>query len=109
VISSATWKSPSLDPLPGGREPSAGVTVEENVVSCGSRENPGFFASVDIMWQELGIAFCLLLVLEGILPFLCPRLWREAAAQLARLSDRRLRLMGLTSMLLGTALLYLLH
>jgi hypothetical protein len=64
------------------------------------------------MWQELGIAFCLLLVLEGILPFLCPRLWRGAAAQLAqlaRLSDRRLRLMGLASMLLGTALLYLLH
>ena len=61
------------------------------------------------VWQELGIAFCLLLVLEGILPFLYPRLWRGAVAQLAQLSDRRLRLMGLTSMLLGTALLYLLH
>jgi uncharacterized protein YjeT (DUF2065 family) len=85
------------------------VTAEENVVSCGSRENPGFFASVGNMWQEFGIAFCLLLVLEGILPFLCPRLWRGTAAQLARLSDRRLRLMGLASMLLGTALLFLLH
>lgn len=61
------------------------------------------------MWQELGIAFCLLLVLEGVLPFLCPRAWRRAIAQLIRLSDSRLRLMGLASMLLGTALLYLLH
>jgi len=61
------------------------------------------------MWQELGIAFCLLLVLEGILPFLYPRHWRGALAQMTQLSDRQLRLMGLASMLLGTALLYLLH
>ena len=81
----------------------------ENVVSCGSRENPGFFASVGTMWQELGIALCLLLVLEGILPFLCPRQWRGALAQLIRLSDRQLRLMGLASMLLGTTFLYWLH
>lgn len=58
------------------------------------------------MWQELGIAFCLLLVLEGILPFLCPRRWREAVVSLAQLDDRRLRWLGLGSMLLGTALLY---
>ncbi|MDG1582553.1 DUF2065 family protein [Pseudomonas sp. GOM6] len=61
------------------------------------------------MWQELGIAICLMLVLEGILPFLYPRRWRGAITQLAQLSDRQLRLMGLASMLLGTALLYLLH
>lgn len=70
---------------------------------------PGFFASAGIMWQELGIAFCLMLVLEGILPFLYPRRWRGAIAQLVQLSDRQLRLMGLASMLLGTTLLYLLH
>ena len=79
------------------------------MVSCGSRENPGFFASVAILWQELGIALCLVLVLEGILPFLCPRQWREALIQLTQLSDRQLRLMGLASMLLGTAVLYWLH
>lgn len=58
------------------------------------------------MWQELGIAFCLLLVLEGILPFLSPRRWREAVVGLAQLEDRQLRLIGLGSMLLGTGLLY---
>ena len=79
------------------------------MVSCGSRENPGFFASVGIMWQELGIALCLVLVLEGILPFLCPRHWRGVLLQLTQLSDRQLRLMGLASMLLGTTVLYWLH
>ena len=61
------------------------------------------------MWQELGTAFCLLLVLEGILPFLYPQRWREAFRQLLQLRDSQLRVMGLASMLLGTALLYLLH
>ncbi|MWV12252.1 DUF2065 family protein [Pseudomonas sp. L-22-4S-12] len=61
------------------------------------------------MWQEFGIALCLMLVLEGVLPFLYPRRWRTALTQLTQLSDGRLRLMGLASMLLGTALLYLLH
>ncbi|MGL4318845.1 MAG: DUF2065 domain-containing protein [Pseudomonas sp.] len=61
------------------------------------------------MLQEFGIALCLVLVLEGVLPFLYPRQWRAVLAQLVQLPDRRLRLMGLTSMLLGTALLYLLH
>lgn len=67
------------------------------------------FASARIMWQEFGIAFCLVLVLEGILPFLCPRQWREAVTGIGRLSDRHLRLVGLGSMLLGTLLLYWIH
>lgn len=72
-------------------------------------KKPGFFASAGIMWQEFAIALCLMLVLEGVLPFLYPQRWRDALAQLVRLPDRQLRLMGLASMLLGTALLYLLH
>ena len=75
----------------------------------GQPGNPGFFASAGIMWQELGIAFCLMPVLEGILPFLYPRRWRAAVLGLAEFKDRHLRLMGLSSMLLGTGLLYLLH
>lgn len=72
-------------------------------------KQPGFFASAGIMLQEFGIALCLVLVLEGVLPFLYPRQWRAVLAQVVQLPDRRLRLMGLTSMLLGTVLLYLLH
>lgn len=61
------------------------------------------------MWQEIGIALCLMLVLEGILPFLFPQRWRATISQLSQLSDRQLRWIGLASMLLGTALLYLLR
>jgi uncharacterized protein YjeT (DUF2065 family) len=57
------------------------------------------------MWEELGRALCLLLVLEGILPFLYPTRWRQLVASLANISDRQLRIMGLVSMLVGVGLL----
>ena len=57
-------------------------------------------------WQELGVALCLMLVLEGIIPFLYPQRWRQLVAQLARVDDRSLRITGLASMILGTVLLY---
>ncbi|WP_024330485.1 DUF2065 domain-containing protein [Simiduia agarivorans] len=59
------------------------------------------------MWEELGRAFCLMLVIEGIIPFLNPGRWRSLVATLAVVSDRQLRIMGLASMLLGAGLLYL--
>lgn len=58
------------------------------------------------MWRELLMAFSLVLVLEGILPFLSPRAAREAFAKASRLDDAALRFAGLTSMLLGVILLY---
>ncbi|WP_211830016.1 MULTISPECIES: DUF2065 domain-containing protein [Kistimonas] len=58
-------------------------------------------------WHELIVAFCLLLVLEGILPFLYPQRWRRLVEQLATVDDRTLRICGLISMLAGTLLLYL--
>jgi len=61
------------------------------------------------MWTEIATAFSLVLVIEGILPFLSPRRWRALAAVLAGVDDRTLRIMGLVSMLVGTALLYLVH
>ncbi len=59
------------------------------------------------MWEELGKALCLMLVLEGIMPFLYPGRWRRLVATLATVNDRQLRIMGLASMLLGAGLLYL--
>jgi uncharacterized protein YjeT (DUF2065 family) len=61
------------------------------------------------MWEELGKAFCLMLVFEGIIPFLYPRRWRNLVASLAQVSDEHLRVMGLFSMLLGAGLLYLIN
>lgn len=60
------------------------------------------------MWEELGKAFCLMLVLEGIIPFLYPTRWRRLVASMALVNDRQLRTMGLVSMALGVGLLYLL-
>ena len=56
-------------------------------------------------WHELWIAFCLLLVIEGVIPFLYPQRWRQLVAQLAQISDSNLRMVGFISMIAGTALL----
>jgi uncharacterized protein YjeT (DUF2065 family) len=56
-------------------------------------------------WHELWIAFCLLLVIEGIIPFLYPQRWRRLVSQLAQISDSSLRMVGCISMIAGTALL----
>ena len=61
------------------------------------------------MWHDLATAFCLMLVIEGVTPFLSPALWRDMISGALRLSDYALRWLGLCSMLLGTALLYLVN
>jgi uncharacterized protein len=61
------------------------------------------------MWRDLGVAMCLVLVIEGIVPFLYPRRWRDMALTMAQVNDGTMRLVGLGSMLLGTALLYVVH
>lgn len=59
------------------------------------------------MSDSLLSALALLLVLEGVLPFLVPGVWRDAFRKLTELSDGQLRFMGLTSMLAGLILLAL--
>ncbi len=59
------------------------------------------------MWNELLAAFGLMLVLEGILPFLSPRTLRQTLMQVIKMNDRGLRVTGLFSMLLGLLVLYL--
>jgi hypothetical protein len=58
------------------------------------------------MWDELLAAFGLMLVLEGILPFLNPRALRQTLLRMAQLEDRVLRFAGLASMALGLLVLY---
>lgn len=59
------------------------------------------------MWTEILIGLSFVLVIEGIVPFLSPGRWRLLASAMASVDDRTLRIMGLVSMLMGTALLYL--
>ena len=59
------------------------------------------------MWQDIATALCLMLVIEGILPFLYPRRWREMVAMLAEVDDRTMRIIGFGSMVTGVSVLYL--
>ncbi|HEY9446612.1 MAG TPA: DUF2065 domain-containing protein [Burkholderiales bacterium] len=59
------------------------------------------------MSNSLLLAFALMLVIEGILPFLVPTLWRDTFRRLTEMSDGQIRFVGLTSMLVGLLLLYL--
>ncbi|MEC8644512.1 MAG: DUF2065 domain-containing protein [Pseudomonadota bacterium] len=58
------------------------------------------------MWTDLGAALCLVLIIEGIVPFLYPSRWRRAAESLTHLEDRQMRMIGFLSMIIGTSLLY---
>ena len=49
-------------------------------------------------------AFALMLVFEGLLPFLSPALWRQVFERAVRMTDGQIRFLGLSSMLLGLAL-----
>lgn len=53
------------------------------------------------MGEVLLAALGLMLLLEGLMPFLSPTAWREWFARLLQLSDGQLRFIGLTSMLIG--------
>jgi len=57
------------------------------------------------MWETFLIAIALMLILEGMLPFLSPRTWREAFRKMIEINDHQIRFIGLTSMLVGLMLL----
>ncbi|MCK9984800.1 MAG: uncharacterized protein AzoDbin1_01272 [Azoarcus sp.] len=57
------------------------------------------------MSNKLLMAFALMLVIEGILPFVAPAAWRETFLRLAHMADGQIRFIGLTSMLIGVVLL----
>ena len=55
---------------------------------------------------EAFLAACaLVLVLEGLLPLIAPRVWREAFTRLTQLSDGQLRFIGLLSIGIGVVTL----
>jgi len=51
--------------------------------------------------EVLFAALALMLVLEGVLPFAAPRIWREAFKRFTEMSDGQIRFAGLTSMIAG--------
>ncbi len=57
------------------------------------------------MLNTLLLAFALMLVIEGILPFLAPSVWRDTFRRVTEMSDGQIRFIGLSSMLVGVVLL----
>lgn len=59
------------------------------------------------MWETFGTALALVLVIEGLLPFLSPQRWREVFTQALRLNDGQLRFFGFVAIVMGLLLLVL--
>lgn len=57
------------------------------------------------MLNTVLLACALMLVIEGLLPFLAPRVWRDTFRRVIELSDGQIRFIGLSSMLVGVILL----
>jgi uncharacterized protein len=57
------------------------------------------------MGTTLLMALALMLILEGILPFLAPNLWRDTFRRITQMTDGQIRFVGLSSMLVGLLLL----
>ena len=61
---------------------------------------------MDSLWAALA----LVLVVEGLMPFLAPRAWRDTFRKLTDMSDGQIRFIGLVSIVLGlVAFLVLRH
>ena len=58
------------------------------------------------MGTTLLMALALMLILEGVLPFLAPTLWRDTFSRITQMSDGQIRFVGLSSMIVGLLLLY---
>jgi uncharacterized protein YjeT (DUF2065 family) len=58
-------------------------------------------------WHELARAFALVMVLEGVMPFLVPARWRQTMLTIAGMDSRMIRIIGLMSMLSGLVVLKL--
>lgn len=53
-------------------------------------------------------AFALMLVLEGLLPFIAPKVWRDTFRRITELADGQVRFLGLSSIIVGLLLLLIL-
>ena len=63
---------------------------------------------MDVAFADVALAACaLMLVFEGLLPFLSPPAWRRVFEKAVRMSDGQIRFLGLLSLLAGLSMLWL--
>ena len=61
----------------------------------------------EVGFWDIALSACaLMLVAEGLLPFLSPPAWRRVFEKAMQMSDGQIRFLGLTSMLSGLAVLF---
>ena len=60
-----------------------------------------------MIWTEILTAVALVLIIEGMVPFIGPGKYRQIVAQMAQLSDNHLRTVGLVIMIAGLLLLFI--
>jgi len=60
-----------------------------------------------VYWTEILTAVSLVLIIEGMLPFIRPGRYKQLVAQIVRLSDNQLRIFGLSVMIAGLLLLFI--
>lgn len=61
------------------------------------------------MFEYWLLGFAMMLVIEGMMPFLFPDLWRQTFQRLLEFTDGQLRFVGFASMLFGLLVLYLIN
>lgn len=59
------------------------------------------------MWTDLLHAFALVMIIEGLMPFLLPERWRNMMARLCTVDSHSLRLMGGAVVAVGLVILQL--
>jgi uncharacterized protein YjeT (DUF2065 family) len=52
------------------------------------------------------MALALMLILEGLLPFIAPNLWRDTFRRITQMNDGQIRFIGLSSMIVGLLILW---
>ena len=61
------------------------------------------------MWEIILTAFSLVLVIEGIFPFINPASYKKTLLEVVKMPESNLRIMGLMSMIAGVIMLYLVN
>jgi len=59
------------------------------------------------MWQDLLTGLSIYLIIEGMIPFVGPNLFRQSVARIAKMDDNGLRFTGLTVASIGLIMLYI--
>jgi uncharacterized protein len=62
---------------------------------------------VELDWTDLLAALAIVCIIEGIMPFINPSGMKRLLARMASMEEREMRIVGLVSMLVGLAILYL--